>query len=550
MPHSHQGIQLLNPLFGAPTFLIRDEFIKPRAAGSIDGTPASHVGERDVTDTGDKLSIAGGLVICTAPTGIADPRLFYGGQSRAAGLAAFALSLNYASLSYFGWGNGLTTPAYNAFIVNGTTLTVQPGTISVATIASGTNYNQAIILRDVGAFYVIKGGTFADWKLVWINDGAAQATAVPGFAWRNAAGMTASAIRAAQLASIWNTVFGPATNAAIFTGANGTALSALTNALGGVWVHDVGIWDVQGNAARGSPAAGTEDIANGNMEAGDPPTSWTASTATLSSVADERTGGAGAASIDVARNGNNNADATQALSTSIGEWFLITLWKKRIDAGVICLVRYQDDAGSAAIIAASSSATWEESVATHRTKAANPVVFLRSFSTGADGESSRFDDVSLKPLTLSELFSSVDDSGLSSCHVIATIETLLAGTQAGFVMCLDDASNPQNFIIGYHDGTKAWLEKCVGGVWTTLISETVAYVAGKRAYGRKNVSSIYLFYNEAKVGSTQTVGDAGIVDNTIHGLFNTHADNRLDKFQVHPWDITGAANVELDRYTK
>ena len=64
----------------------------------------------------------------------------------------------------------------------------------------------------------------------------------------------------------------------------------------------------------------------------------------------------------------------------------------------------------------------------------------------------------------------------------------------------------------------------------------------------KDSNSVTLFYNNAKIGATQTVSDAGITSNTIHGIFDTYG-NSIDNFQVYPRDITGAAKAELDLYT-
>ncbi|MEM5789741.1 MAG: hypothetical protein AAGU11_20695, partial [Syntrophobacteraceae bacterium] len=45
-------------------------------------------------------------------------------------------------------------------------------------------------------------------------------------------------------------------------------------------------------------------------------------------------------------------------------------------------------------------------------------------------------------------------------------------------------------------------------------------------------SSYDLYYNNAKVGTTATVADAGIVSNVLHGLFSTYERNTFDNFVV------------------
>lgn len=532
---------LIAPAVDTRVFLIRDDFIKDRAAGAVDGTPASHKGTRAVpVDTLNGLSLSGGKITATA-NATGDP-LFYidNAITRAAGVGLFFLKFNSSNYDYVGWNTDkVSVPLDGSFAKrNNTILDFRIGAtlVTVGTVANSTDYSIVLIARSTGAFALIKGGTFADWTLVWVNTSLTDATLYAGIAWRIGL-MSTDSLRVAQLAGPWNNVddYGPATNAAIFTGANGTALSALANARGGVFVHDPGIWDVQGNAARGSPTAGAELVVNGDFAAwtGDDPDDWPLH---VPEDANNYVAENPAGECQFVSDASIVFGIKQAALT-VDTWILATL---DVTTQALGSVKLQSDLAAASLFLVAG--TVGSYVAT--TRAASTTLYI--FRTVACDVT--IDNITVKPLPLSELFATVDDSDLSSCHVIVTIEALLAGTQAGFVMCLDDASNPQNFILGYHDGTKAWLEKCVGGVWTTLISETVAYVAEKRAYGIKDGSSVTLFYNEVKIGTTQTVGDAGIVDNTIHGPFSTHADNRLDKFEVHPYNLTGEAAAELTRY--
>ena len=68
--------------------------------------------------------------------------------------------------------------------------------------------------------------------------------------------------------------------------------------------------------------------------------------------------------------------------------------------------------------------------------------------------------------------------------------------------------------------------------WTSVISAAATYSAGATMTVIKDGTSYSLFYNNAKVGSTSTISDAGLVSNTKHGLFSTYSGNTLDNFLV------------------
>jgi len=141
------------------------------------------------------------------------------------------------------------------------------------------------------------------------------------------------------------------------------------------------------------------------------------------------------------------------------------------------------------------------------------------------------DNVSVKTLTLATLFSAIN-SDTPNVDVSAAA-TLVAGTQAGVVINLDSVSSPANFVIGYHDGTNVKLEKCVAGVYTNLISTAVAYSAGAAVRVVKSGATTYqLWYGGTQRGADQSVSDAGIVNNTLHGMFSTYEGNSLDDFSV------------------
>lgn len=150
-------------------------------------------------------------------------------------------------------------------------------------------------------------------------------------------------------------------------------------------------------------------------------------------------------------------------------------------------------------------------------------------STGAD-----VDNLSYKALTTSQLFASLQASVadvLADVNVTGPIST--SGIQAGLVVNLDNAASPANFVIAYLDGAgNAKLDKCVGGTYSNVISAAVTYSAGATLRVIKSGTSYSLFYNGAAVGSTSTISDAGIISNSLVGLFSTSALNSLDNFRI------------------
>lgn len=142
----------------------------------------------------------------------------------------------------------------------------------------------------------------------------------------------------------------------------------------------------------------TELVVNGNMETGVTPSSWSASTATLSGVADERTGGTGVKSLGVARNGNNSPAATQNVTTIIGALYRLDSWLKNID--LISIRAALRDASSNVewgTTAIRSATTWALETARMSAKDIDGRIRLIGDGTGkADGTKGLFDDVSCK----------------------------------------------------------------------------------------------------------------------------------------------------------
>ncbi len=140
------------------------------------------------------------------------------------------------------------------------------------------------------------------------------------------------------------------------------------------------------------------------------------------------------------------------------------------------------------------------------------------------------DNVSLKQLTLSELFAT-RNFGRSDVQVAAKL-TLTANNPCGLVLNLDSTSAPANFVYVEHQGTNLRASKCVAGVYTELVTAAATYVAGAPIRVTKSGTTYKFYYNDVQIGTDQTVSDAGIIGNTWHGMMNTYELNTLDDFYV------------------
>ncbi len=299
------------------------------------------------------------------------------------------------------------------------------------------------------------------------------------------------------------------------------------------WDAPDGTWAVNAdNQAYNTPVAGVDDVANGSMESGDPPSSWGATNCIASSVADERTGGAGAAAMDLARNGAQQSYASQALTTfSLGDWIILTAWVKNVDANYGSpIIR---DIPTTIISPQISDTSWTFAVGTARIP-----VGARSCRLVVDADSDtdavRFDDVSVKPLTLSELFAGLQHS-TEDVKVRVQVSALTAGTQCGLVARLNSASAPTDFLILYMDDTDIILDECVSGAYTNLLDTAQTYTADDwieldlkgTAYRVYHITDAGV---ATLIGSGTCTGDGS--EGTLAGMFSTYEENLINKIEI------------------
>ena len=280
-------------------------------------------------------------------------------------------------------------------------------------------------------------------------------------------------------------------------------------------------WSASGSQAVNTGLTlGSDLLTNPSMEAGDPPTGWLPLSApTLSSAADERTGGSGSACLNMARNGTSNPLAYQAYTASVGEFFRMDGWHKRIDCTNVDIYIVNTQS----VLRFKTNTDWANAVR-DCISTATAIQIRCSGRTTTDPQSSRFDDVSFKQYTApAQLFRAVS-AGYSLVRVGANITMTDVGGDVGVVACLDSATNPQNYVfatLSQYAGLM-YLIKVVAGVPTIVDAGTsFTYVAGAALEIRHTAANTFqVWYNDGQLGADRTISDAGIISNTRHGLFS------------------------------
>jgi hypothetical protein len=551
-------------------FLLRDDFNDTRAAGAVNGTTASPGGmgsaaqkTRTIVDTENKLSLGSGVANLAAPKiapSWGDPGLWYGSIPRAAG-RMIIMSFNQDSaggVGYFSLGfNNLAAgnPSYGSFGMDNSNWIyayMAGGGPNIAVYSLDTTYNIAVVLRAAGAFWFIKGGVFTFWTLLWIDNTTATNPLYPALV-SYSARVNSSFVRIPD--SLWlptplcYDTFTRA-DAAIGTsevvGPDGQSTTAR------IWTGAT--WTISTNKVINTPVPGAETLTNGNMETADPPSSWVAGGSTLDGVADERTGGAGAQSLSITSGGGGYGRATQAIVNSAGIWMRISGWSKPSLGGSRISIQKADGSVDYITLANAAAAAWLNQVGTCYVPTADGRASL--YNNGEPNGESRYDDISIKPLTTSELFSSVSDATtpdvIVGVDIVSSIVYGVAAYQAGIVVNLDSTNNPQNYIIAYLDkstiagATRILLDEVVAGVLANKITVTNAtYVSGARLVVVRNGTQCRVFYNNLAVGTVQTMTAN---TNTKHGLFSTDVGNTFNNFLVMPRGTRGEYNSALNRF--
>lgn len=190
------GRSLMTP--ASIKYSLRAEFPTPQAA-PMPTSYSEGIGRLNFSQNDGQLSISGHkLVLPGQTTPSTGDQGFYG---EATGGGAFArligrtlltqVNLSNASSAIYsgpGWARSpsassnsydamyyITSGAINVGVSN----TASPG--YVGAVANSIDYQLAISLRSVGAYYFIKGGAFTDWTLLWVSTTQNTANLYPSY---------------------------------------------------------------------------------------------------------------------------------------------------------------------------------------------------------------------------------------------------------------------------------------------------------------------------------------------------------------------------------
>lgn len=148
----------------------------------------------------------------------------------------------------------------------------------------------------------------------------------------------------------------------------------------------------------------------------------------------------------------------------------------------------------------------------------------------------------------SELSQQMSVAQMSTADVFASAALTRAAGEVGLALSMDSASSPANGVLVYLDGTNCKIDKIVGGSVSNVRTTAVTYSAGARLVVTKTGTEYRVYYNDQLVGTANTISDAGIVNNTLHGLFSTDASNTLDDFTCYATG-SGGEYAELDKWS-
>jgi len=252
------------------TYLLLDTFDDTRAAGAVNGTPATPgPGVREVTDSGNNLAIVGGEIKVTGTvTGYTDPRLYEGPYTRAFGLTLLVRikkdGVASGNDSFAGWRTSTTggssflcATAYidaatiNAWSGAGTGVLVGSG------FAAATYYDFAIVLRTSGHYLFIKGGAFTIWTLLWQSAFVSTATLYASIQGTGAAANYFDNLRIpAPLYRVPVLAYDTFTRANGALGSTETAGPDAQAVTARAWTAQVGTWAIASNVAGATALAG------------------------------------------------------------------------------------------------------------------------------------------------------------------------------------------------------------------------------------------------------------------------------------------------------
>ncbi len=215
-----RGRQLAAVIAPAPiVFLLRDDFLTADPA-PIATPRTAEPGPGTLTITGATQAIIDGkLELTNSGGGWGNEAALAEVETRAAGLALFT-KLNFSTRNFSApliWNQGTVfggsaqANVDAGFGMGGAddldVIANAVGSMAVTGLSTSTDYDLAVVLRDTGAWFFIKGGTFTVWTLLFVADVGTDTTVFPGYKNNSTIG-TLDTLRATQLLAPFNSDFG------------------------------------------------------------------------------------------------------------------------------------------------------------------------------------------------------------------------------------------------------------------------------------------------------------------------------------------------------
>lgn len=522
--------------FAAP-FSFRDEFNTAKNAGSVNNSASEPgVGTRTVTDTENKLSIANGALTFSggkASPGWGDPGIWLPAVTRATGkMAIFEVtpSLNNKDIAFGFDNNTATSLGSSGFSLSATGILnsyVSPGTVPIGTFTANQSCKYYVALRATGAFLFASGYGYTYPTLLYVTANDNTASLYPAIVNYNMA-FTSDMVRLPSTLWLPSPIVSDSF-ATTFGTSNGLGHAETTGlgsgGAGKTWSGTT--FSVSGGKAINTPTPGTSlvDANASTFEAAGGIYGWIK----YGNNTIENDGNALKITYaDHVRGAYEYLSNAKDLSSdlTVGTWYRIDLDAK-VNAGssVNLAVGYSTDTIFGSPVTNTDFAT---KIGTFRGE--NATLSTLSLTGMGAGEIVWLDNWTLKPLTLSELISTVETNTIDSI-VTASLANSPAGTQAGICMAIDSASDPKYGLFAYHDGTNCKLDKLINGTWTNVISAAATWADNAEIRLIRDGQTYRLYYNNAQVGTTQTIADVG--GSTKHGIFSTYSGNQIDNFTVY-----------------
>lgn len=544
------------------TMLLDDEFNTDLAAGSVHGTAAEPgPGTRGVADSGSYLSITSGQLRITQAITATNPAMWFTlYTARIAGKifsSHFKMSSSTNSDGFCcghdatePWINNWPARAFNFY--RGGILKVN--SLNVSSIAIGlwsvnTDYYCIRLIRSTGDMWLIKGGAFSNWTLLFADTTNSDANLYPiAKQWNNAGDScyhsflripTTLWLPTPLLSDGFGSTFGTSDGLGHAEGVAGGI-----GAGGGNKVWTGATWSVSDGKAVNTPTVtGSELLTNGGFDTNT--TGWTPQAeGSISSVP------GGVSGNCCYHTGASQRNFYQKITSTVGLWYEFSFYHKNgTSKGMANFATNDYSSGGSGLSYRDeiNDADWGLSKITQRATTTTLTCYASVASSNSTGNT-YYDIMSLLQINSADLFASVQ---LSTDNIYSSVNIYrLAGVQSGLVIGLDSTTNPLYFIIIYIDNnyttTYIKVDECVNGVYTAKSSTAITYSAGATLTVVKESSTLLrVFYNNAAVGSAVAVTSN---TNTLHGLFSTNSNNSFDNFVVYPRG-TGNEYSFLDRFS-